>query len=118
MASIKDLKRMCESFDYCEKCVLKRKCGNPASIDEAVDEIVDKWVAEHPVKTYAMDFFEKFPNAERELETVEIVRCKDCKYYTNNIDDDCLRDGFCSLEEVGNFCKRKADDYCSRGELK
>lgn len=55
--------------------------------------------------------------AIRELETVEIVRCKDCKYYTNNIDDNCLRDGFCCLKEVGLFCKRKADDYCSRGEL-
>ena len=55
--------------------------------------------------------------AIKELETVEIVRCKDCKYYTNNIDDNCLRDGFCCLKEVGLFCKRKADDYCSRGEL-
>lgn len=48
MASIKDLKRMCKSFDYCEECVLKRKCGSPASIDEAVEEIVEKWVEEHP----------------------------------------------------------------------
>lgn len=66
MASIKDLKRMCKSFDYCEECVLKRKCGSPASIDEAVEEIVEKWVEEHPVKTYAMDFFEKFPNAQKD----------------------------------------------------
>lgn len=29
-----------------------------------IDEIIDKWVAEHPIKTYAMDFLEKFPNAE------------------------------------------------------
>lgn len=29
---------------------------------------VDKWVAEHPVKTYAMDFFEKFPNAPRDID--------------------------------------------------
>lgn len=50
--------------------------------------------------------------------TIKIIRCKDCKYYTNNIDDDSLRDGFCCLEEVGDFCKRKTDDYCSRGELK
>lgn len=25
--------------------------------------IVEKWAKEHPLKTYAQDFFEKFPNA-------------------------------------------------------
>lgn len=29
-----------------------------------IDEIIDKWVAEHPAKTYAHDFLKKFPNAE------------------------------------------------------
>ena len=29
-----------------------------------IDEIVNKWVAEHPAKTYAHDFLKKFPNAE------------------------------------------------------
>ena len=33
-----------------------------------VDAIVDKWVLKHPAKTYAMDFFEKFPNARRNEE--------------------------------------------------
>lgn len=48
MATIKDLKRMCKSFDYCEECVLKGKCGSPSSIDETVEEIVEKWIKEHP----------------------------------------------------------------------
>lgn len=65
MASIKDLKRMCKYHSHCigcplfylEGCMLYRLPSN-------IDEIVNKWVAKHPVKTYAMDFFEKFPNAQ------------------------------------------------------
>ena len=37
----------------------------PITLPNNIDEIVDKWVTEHPVKTYAMDFFEKFPDAPR-----------------------------------------------------
>ena len=65
MASIKDLKRMCKEHHYCigcpifylEGCMLYRLPSN-------IDEIIDKWVAEHPAKTYAHDFLKKFPNAE------------------------------------------------------
>ena len=70
MASIKDLKRMCTSYDECGKCPLfdvkGTSCHLPYDCPDNTDEIVDKWVAEHPVKTYAMDFFEKFPNAPRD----------------------------------------------------
>jgi hypothetical protein len=68
MASIMDLKRMCDSYgDYCTGCPLynPKKICTPNAIIDNVDEIVDKWVAGRPVKTYAMDFFEKFPNAPR-----------------------------------------------------
>lgn len=67
MAQIKDLKRMCEFYKGCSKCELFatydicRVCFLP----DNADEIVDEWVKEHPVKTYAMDFFEKFPNAPK-----------------------------------------------------
>ena len=64
MASIKDLKRMCEMQTLCADCPLNRDCScMPDSLPDTADEIVDKWVSEHPVKTYAMDFLEKFPNA-------------------------------------------------------
>lgn len=67
MASIKDLKRMCKKQKCCADCPLNRNGVScmPDSLPYNADEIVDKWVAEHPVKTYAMDFFEKFPNAPR-----------------------------------------------------
>lgn len=53
MASIKDLKRMCKN-EHCEGCPLDRKGVScmPDSLPDNADEIVDKWVAEHPVKTY------------------------------------------------------------------
>lgn len=72
MASIKDLKRMCQSYKGCDSCPLEQlfidgvaPC-TPSEFPNSVDEVIDKWVAEHPVKTYAMDFFEKFPNAVKE----------------------------------------------------
>lgn len=74
MATIKDLKRMCKSFETsCNGCPFQNKIDNGCLITmlaydcfpDNADEIVDKWVAEHPIKTYAMDFFEKFPNAPK-----------------------------------------------------
>ena len=67
MASIKDLKRMCDSYKKCDDCPLNDMyCGDCVStLPDSADEIVDEWVKEHPIKTYAMDFFEKFPNAPK-----------------------------------------------------
>ena len=68
MAEIKDLKRMCDFHSYCTKCELFKPFNRceVCFLPDNVDEIVDKWVKEHPVKTYAMDFFEKFPNAPKD----------------------------------------------------
>lgn len=68
MASIKDYARMCKSTRVCSECPLINyweNCCTDALIDHAeeAESIIDKWVAEHPVKTYLMDFKEKFPNA-------------------------------------------------------
>lgn len=67
MAQIKDLKRMCEFHSDCSKCGLFEqfnRCG-VCFLPDDLDEIVDEWVKEHPVKTYMQDFFEKFPNAPK-----------------------------------------------------
>lgn len=66
MAGIKDLKRMCDSYEKCSDCPMGDTCRGDSvlSLPDNTDEIVNKWVQEHPVKTYAMDFFEKFPNAQ------------------------------------------------------
>ena len=69
MASIKDLKRMCKAYDRCIYCPISDENDNciiqrvPEGIPDNADEIIDKWVQEHPTKAYAIDFFEKFPNA-------------------------------------------------------
>ena len=49
-------------------------------------------------------------------ELVEVVRCKDCKLYTDNINDDNLRNGYCTRLRHYNFDTRRTDDYCSYGE--
>lgn len=65
MATIKDLERMCVSSD-CVNCplgVFNVPCF-PDFYPDNIDDIVDKWVEEHPLKTYAHDFLKKFPNAQ------------------------------------------------------
>ena len=75
MATIKDLKRMCGSYQDCNGCPLYFGCCGGCIVDfyDNADEIVDKWILENPVKTYAMDFFEKFPNASRRENGVPTV---------------------------------------------
>lgn len=67
MATIKDLKRMCKMYKTCTDCPLggEHIACQPNWLPNHADKIVDEWVAEHPTKTYAMDFFEKFPDAPR-----------------------------------------------------
>ena len=47
-----------------------------------------------------------------------VVRCKDCVMYTNNIEDENLRDGFCNRIAQFAFDFRNPDDYCSYGKRK
>ena len=67
MATIKNLKRMCDSYKKCDDCPLGyTRCGDSISaLYDNADEIVDEWVKEHPIKTYLQDFLEKFPNAPK-----------------------------------------------------
>lgn len=67
MSSIKDLKRMCGCHEECNNCPLFiggfAQC-NPDDFPDNIDELIDNWVQENPVKTYASDFLTKFPNAQ------------------------------------------------------
>lgn len=47
-----------------------------------------------------------------DVPTVDIVHCKDCKYWEYDVDTDV---GFCVRTED---CDWSADDFCSRGERK
>ena len=67
VASVFDLVRMCNSFgNTCKGCPLDgRGCCPPADFTEKDNNVIIAWCDEHPQKTYAQDFFEKFPKAKR-----------------------------------------------------
>lgn len=93
MATIKDLKRMCKETK-CKDCPFSNGKGDnclvyttsddfsgsilvyltPDCFPDNADEIVDKWVKEHPIKTYLQDFFEKYPKAPKEEDGIPITR--------------------------------------------
>lgn len=63
---IKDYKRMCDSYTNCDECgLLMYDCYNINSLDK-VAPVVLEWAEKHPIKTYLMDFREKFPKAIEE----------------------------------------------------
>jgi hypothetical protein len=67
---LKELRRMCQNIS-CSDCSVQDLCSRSLSApqwwedDETKEavETVEKWSAEHPVKTRLMDFLEKYPNA-------------------------------------------------------
>lgn len=70
-----EAKRLCDSRTACtadaankERCPLLVFCGSTFTTRRAEETItaienLQKWSNEHPEKTYAQDFFEKFPKA-------------------------------------------------------
>lgn len=73
-----EFKRLCDSRDECvanaankEDCPMFGVCGLThsklcAETIKTAMETVQKWSDEHPKKTYAQDFFEKFPDAPKD----------------------------------------------------
>lgn len=71
-----EAKRLCDSRTGCtadvankEQCPLFVFCKHPgitsgAKYAKKLIESLQKWSNEHPKKTYAQDFFEKFPKAQ------------------------------------------------------
>ena len=68
MATIKDLKRMCDSYKKCDDCPFDDMCfdDSVSCLPDNTAYVVVYLIKEHPIKTYAMDFFEKFPNAPKD----------------------------------------------------
>lgn len=65
-------KRMCKT-DTCESCPIPytepSECMTwVMTHTELADEIFEEWAKQHPEKTIADDFFEKFPKAPRDGE--------------------------------------------------
>lgn len=102
-------KRICNPQDDCGHCPLGgRGCPcemTPSCIDMAKFEaILAKWAAEHPEKTIADDFFEKFPKAPRDDTNNPYICAKDCGYskppYCERIPFKCAKCWCRPLEEV------------------
>ena len=107
---LKERARMCEGMTNCSRCkfvsVESDLClwdvlDNPScdKFDEAVT-IVEKWSAEHPVKTRLMDFLERMPFAPLKLDGYPLMwpktvgycqtqNCAECQYYHLNQGTDC-----------------------------
>ena len=90
-----ELRRLCDSRATCEatardkQCLLYDFCDLAPSRVCAEDVItatenLQKWSNEHPKKTYAQDFFEKFPKAQRNGDGVPFVCRK--RIYGGNCD--------------------------------
>lgn len=72
-----ELKRLCDSRDGCvANAANKRICAE--DVKTAI-ETVQKWSDEHPKKTYAQDFFEKFPKAQSTSDGAPFV-CRQATY--------------------------------------
>lgn len=68
-ATIYDFVRMCGKYQYthCEECPMRDEKCNLCMMDDTeldkANEIILKWIKEHPVKTRQDKFLEMFPNA-------------------------------------------------------
>ena len=63
----------------------------------------------------AIQIINEAPSAD----VVEVVRCKDCVYYSNNnLKSQWDRLGYCLLNEEITDDKREPSDFCSYGERK
>ena len=87
-----ELERMCNSYeDECVGCPLHECCTGDAWVKNPKQamEIVQKWSDEHPQKTYAQDFFEKFPNARKDSYGLPNAVCRKTIYgeERNHCDD-------------------------------
>ena len=62
---LKERERMCLIYKACDGCPLQESdlCLDEGENAEAIVKTVEKWSAEHPVKTRLMDFLEKHPRA-------------------------------------------------------
>ena len=101
-------KRMCEKHDRCADCPMLGEVGDcPGELwDRAPDSetILAKWAEEHPEKTIADDFFEKFPKAPRDDKNTPYTCAKDCGYskppYCERVPFNCDNCWRRPLEEV------------------
>ena len=106
-----ELQRLCDSSGSCsgvlynrEDCPMFTICRQIKKYGKVFDEnknakkaikIVQKWSDEHSRKTYAQDFFEKFPKAQRKSDESPFVCRKRIYGKTRPTFEDCDYTGSC-----------------------
>ena len=102
-----EAKRLCDSRTACradaankERCPLIAFCGNTFATRSAEESItafenLQKWSDEHPKKTYAQDFFEKFPKAQSGSDGIPFVCRKRIYGGTHPTFENCNYTGAC-----------------------
>ena len=102
-----ELKRLCDSRTSCEagadnkeQCPMFEVCDRPLTkicAEDAIKtvEILQKWSNEHPKKTYAQDFFEKFPKAQSNSDGTPFVCRKRIYSGIHSTLEDCYYTGAC-----------------------
>mgnify|MGYP003289544036 CR=1 FL=1 len=100
---LKEYDRMCGLYneERCAGCPLQNDICAFYPFDELdnIVQVVEKWSAEHPIKTRLMDFLEKFPNAPLcgadkvpyllpvNLGYCKVEYCRECEHYPcSNVD--------------------------------
>lgn len=100
--------RMCSNMDNCTSCGLYKEhtdCDTRCfrHPDEAV-AVVEKWAAEHPVKTRQSEFLKNYPYAYK-LDTIQICpsmvdydlfecgiyNCRSAKFENTEVCHECMR---------------------------
>lgn len=97
---INEYRRIC-TLKRCMECPLKEMgCSittQKAKAEEIVD-IVEKWSAEHPIKTRQSEFLKVFPMAEMNEDVVGILPCA--------IDSSVIIE-WCKKYKVCNKCRKE-----------
>ena len=102
-----ELKRLCDSRTACtadaankEQCPMFEVCDHPLieiCVEDAIKAMksLQKWSDEHPKKTYAQDFFEKFPKAQSNSDGTPFVCRKRIYGGIRSTLEDCDYTGAC-----------------------
>lgn len=103
---IAELNRLCDSQVMCDDVAGKERCPMRGFCGEALTKIcvenvktaietVQKWSDEHPVKTYVQDFFEKFPEAQRNQDGIPFACRKEIYGGARRTFENCDYTGYC-----------------------
>ena len=85
-------------------------------------DLIDRQAAIDAVRSYYDEFDEREESIEERIEqlpsadAVEVVRCKDCRWYKTNYMWNSTEIKICAKEAYEP--RRNADDFCSHGERK